>query len=346
MRIVHCIWSLNTGGAETMLIDIANEQARNQDVYVIIVNDSYEQQLVDKLSSDVKVIFNKRKPNTKFPWPLVKLNLTLFRLYPDIVHIHNGALPRAILSVVSRGQFLTVHDLQVPVEPVRRGVKLIAISDAVKEDVQKRTNHQIRTIANGINISAIAKREPKVFSDKMRIIQVARLDAEKKGQDILIQAVALLKQNGIDNIEVDFIGCGQSLEVLQEQTERLCISDKVNFLGLRDRDYIYSHLKDYDLMCHPARYEGFGLTVAEGIAAMLPVLVSDEGGPYEIIDHGKLGYGFKMESAEDCAAKIEHIYNHFQEALSFTSKAYEKVRSCYSIERMVADYIKYYNESL
>ena len=111
---------------------------------------------------------------------------------------------------------------------------------------------------------------------------------------------------------------------------------------LRDREYIYSHLKDYDLMCHPARYEGFGLTVAEGIAAMLPVLVSDEGGPFEIIEHGKLGTAFKMESVDDCAAKIEHIYRNYQEALALTRAAYDKVKTCYSIERMVAEYIDYY----
>jgi hypothetical protein len=31
MRIVHCIWSFTTGGAETMLIDIAKQQAKPED---------------------------------------------------------------------------------------------------------------------------------------------------------------------------------------------------------------------------------------------------------------------------------------------------------------------------
>ena len=344
MKIVHCIWSLNTGGAETMLIDIANEQSKTQDVYVMIVNDSWEESLVDKFSTSVKVIFNKRKPNTKSLWPVLRLNLTPLRLHPDIVHMHNGSLPRIILPQVSRGQFLTVHALQVPIEPVRRSVKLIAISDAVKDDVQSRTNHKIRTIANGINLDAIEKRESKLFSGKMRIIQVARLDADKKGQDILIDAIGLLNKKGIDNIEVDFIGCGPSLDALQKQAKDLNLANRIHFLGLQDRDYIYTHLKDYDLMCHPARYEGFGLTVAEGIAAMLPVLVSDEGGPYEIINHGQLGSTFKMESSEDCAVKIEQILHHYNESLKLTSMAYNKVKLCYSIERMVADYIDYYTD--
>lgn len=47
MKIVHCIWSFHTGGAETMLVDIANEQAKTQNVTIIIVNDSYQKYLID-----------------------------------------------------------------------------------------------------------------------------------------------------------------------------------------------------------------------------------------------------------------------------------------------------------
>lgn len=327
MKIVHCIWGLNTGGSETMLIDIANEQAKTQEVYVVIVNDSYQQFLLDRFSPKVKIILNKRKPNSHSIWSLIRLNWTLLRLSPDIVHIHNSMLPKAIMPFV------------------RHGMKLIAISEAVREDVLSRGKYDIVTIPNGINIEAIEKRSKQMFQGKMRIIQVARLDAEKKGQDILIDALALLKQRGLDGIEVDFIGEGISFEELKSQTERLGISRNVNFLGLRDRSYIYSHLKEYDLMCHPARYEGFGLTVAEGMAAKLPVLVSDDGGPFEIIERGGLGTAFKMENVEDCADKIEYIYKHYQDVMSLVDLAYEHIKTHYSIERMAGEYIRYYQES-
>ena len=41
MKIVHCIFSFNTGGAETMLIDIVNEQIKTQEVTIVIVNHIY-----------------------------------------------------------------------------------------------------------------------------------------------------------------------------------------------------------------------------------------------------------------------------------------------------------------
>ncbi len=81
----------------------------------------------------------------------------------------------------------------------------------------------------------------------------------KKGQDILINAISILKKRNIKNIEVSFIGTGNDIHILKQMADNLGVSEQIHFLGLKDRQYIYSHLKEYDLMCHPARYEGFGL---------------------------------------------------------------------------------------
>lgn len=329
-----------------MLVDIANEQVKTQEVYVLIVNESFQQYLIDKFSPKVNVILNHRKPNSRSILPFIRLNRILRKLHPDVVHLHNVMLARVIMSWVSRGVFLTVHALHLPLKGVRRGIKLIAISEAVKEDVLSRGNYDVVTIPNGISIGCINKREKgkQLSGGKMRIVQVGRLDASKKGQDILIDAISILRKRGNNSIEVDFIGVGTSEVDLKTLAEEKDVIDRIRFVGLRDRDYIYSHLKDYDLMCHPARFEGFGLTVAEGMAAMLPVLVSDEGGPFEIIGHGKYGMAFEMENAEACADKIEYIYKNYSEILRKTTDAYEHVRVFYSIERMVKDYLKIYSK--
>ena len=52
MRIAHIHWSLGTGGIETMLPDIANEQAKTNDVALIIINDWVEPSILAKVNQE------------------------------------------------------------------------------------------------------------------------------------------------------------------------------------------------------------------------------------------------------------------------------------------------------
>ena len=91
---------------------------------------------------------------------------------------------------------------------------------------------------------------------------------------------------------------------LIKMTHELHLDDHVIFEGLKEQTWIYENLCRYDLFIQPSRYEGFGLTVAEAIAAKVPVLVSNIEGPIEIIDGGRLGMTFENKNVDDCANKI------------------------------------------
>lgn len=344
MKIVHCIFSFNTGGAETMLIDIANEQVKTEDVTLMIVNDSFQQFLLDQLDKRIGVIFLNRPAGSHNLFYVFRLNYILWCLHPDVIHVHSVSLLSLILAKAGRGLFYTVHALNISAKHSERATCMFAISDAVKDDMGKRCKCPIVTVPNGIAIEKISQRPAKPFMNELKIVQVARLDADKKGQDILIRALADLRQRGVTNVIVDFIGEGKSLASLRQLAQELGVTSQVHFLGLKDRNYIYSNLCTYDLMCHPARYEGFGLTVAEAMAAKLPVLVSDEGGPYEIIRQCKYGFAFKMEDAEDCAAQIEAILKNYPLALQKTDGAYQHVVENYSIAKMVRNYLRQYKK--
>lgn len=344
MKIAHCIFSFNTGGAETMLIDIVNEQVKTQQVSIVIINDSYQKELLMQIDSRVQLIFLNRKPHSRSIIPILKLNWILYKLNPDIVHVHNYMLPKTIFRVRKCKLFMTVHDLHIPLTYVKHDTYLIAISHAVKEDITSKGDYKTFVIPNGIHIEDIEKRPPHPAGKVFHIVQVASLNAAKKGQDILIKALSTLKNRGITNIDIAFIGAGNDEPKLKTLSEKLGVSQQVHFLGLKSRQYIYSHLKEYDLMCHPSRYEGFGLTVAEGVAAMLPILVPSEGGPFEIIKQGELGYTFSSGDANDCALQIEGILKNYAEALQKTYPAHIYISQHYSIKRMVADYLIAYNQ--
>ena len=340
MKIVHCIFSLTYGGAETLLIDVLNEQAINNSVTLIVINSEYDSELLKTICKKVNIIFIDRKAKSHSILPIIKLNYKLLTIFPDVIHIHNESIARIILPIFMN-LFLTVHRIGVPSRNFHRLKGIYAISEAVNEDVKQKGEYPVITIPNGINLDIIKRRELKKFSNTLRIIQVARLNHHIKGQDILIKAISILTKKGYD-VTVDFIGDGESLKVLETLSQELGVSNRVKFLGLRNREYIYNHLCEYDLLCHPARSEGFGLVVAEGIAAYLPVLVPDKEGAYEVIGYGKYGSAFTYEDEIDCADKIEHIYNNYEEVIKILPVAYKHVKDNYSLSKMVKEYLSNY----
>ena len=111
------------------------------------------------------------------------------------------------------------------------------------------------------------------------------------------------------------------------------------------QSYIFEHLHEYDLFVQPSIFEGFGLTVAEAMAAKIPVLVSENQGPLEIIDNGKYGYSFKNQDVDDCAEKLEMFLNH-QNDSKMVEYAYKRVCECYNVKITAETYLAKYKELL
>ena len=341
MKIIHLVFSFNLGGAETMLIDILNEQSKDNDVSLIIINNSYNVDLLDKIDKKVSLYFIVRQEGSRSMFPLIKLNFLLFRLKPQIIHSHQSAVVKLLLPIFEN-LVLTVHGMGVSSKYFDKYKIIFAISKSVAENILIKGDYNVVIIPNGINTKKIEYKTKSHYKDTFKIIQVARLDAQTKGQDILIKSLAKLKMNGYKNIFVTFIGGGSSYEELKSLSFNKGIDNQIEFLGVRDRDYIYKYLKDYDLMCYPARFEGFGLTVAEAMAAKLPVLVATGDGPYEIIGKGKYGYYFENENVNECAKMILSIISDYKGALMKADLAYEHVVKNYSVNKMVNSYLNQY----
>jgi glycosyltransferase involved in cell wall biosynthesis len=307
MHIVHVFFAFTTGGSETMLVDIMNEQVRANQVSLVIINDLYDAELIGKLSKRITVTRIGRKPGSRNVLKILLLNLVLLRLHPDIIHCHDHTIIRYI-SFAKGIKVLTVHSIRFPIDNFSRYNQLVSISQAVRKDIQVRSGLESVVIYNGIFTENVAVQESEMAFNRVFIIaQIGRLDHEKKGQHILLYALNNLVKSHQTNIRVDFIGEGPSLDYLRQLSEDLEITDYVNFLGLRSRDYIYHHLRDYGLLVQPSLFEGFGLTVAEAMAARVPVLVSDIEGPMEITGNGAYGYCFNSGDSSDCARQIEMI---------------------------------------
>lgn len=345
MKIIHCIYSFNMGGAEVMLINIMNEQVISHNITLIIVNESYSQILLNQVDKRVRIIKLRRPIGSRNPWYFLRLNIILLRSRANVVHLHSSTLVDLLFGIRNKLCY-TCHDIGINFSP-KKVAKVFAISCAVKKDIQERyQSDNVFIITNGIKLEDVKVKESHFLPARrvVKIVNVARLDHEKKGQDILICAIALLRERGIEHLCVDFIGEGNSRKILEKLSENLNVSEQVRFLGLKDRTYIYQHLCDYDFMCHPSRFEGFGLVVAEGMAAKLPVLVATGDGPYEIIGQGKYGFSFENGSVESCADALQYMIQNYHEIVSKLDIAHKHIEKEYSVESMVARYNEAYIE--
>jgi len=306
MKIVHLIWGLEVGGAETMLVDIANAQAREHQVWLLVGNTDVHASILAALSNRVNLVFVGRPPGSRNPWYTLKLLAALRRIGPDVVHVHQESFIR-LKRFIAAPLVLTVHATRSNLHPALEAFDSVCcISEAVRSDVAGRFPAcRLRVIHNGVDFSSLSVKKCYGGAAPFRIVQVSRLDHDTKGQDLLIRALASVHQElGEGRVTIDFIGEGISRGFLESLAAEYRLEGHCRFLGLLARREIYARLADYDLLVQPSRYEGFGLSVVEGIAAGLPVLVSDIEGPLEIIAGGKLGGSFRSEDVADLAGKI------------------------------------------
>lgn len=345
MKIAHLIYAFPTGGKETMLVDIINEQEKYANISLIIVNNRYDKNLILKISDNVTVHLVNRVEGSRNPIPLLKLNYIFVKNKPDVLHCHDDSIVSLILPFIDVEKILTVHTMNISAKYHSKYDQVFAISEAVQNDIQQ-NGFDSKVLYNGIKVEDISFKN-NYDSTVFRIAQVGRLEHEIKGQHILLESLSILiNKYNLENLHIDFIGEGSSLNYLLDITDKLNLKNYVSFLGLRDREYIYSHLKDYDLLVQPSLYEGFGLTIVEALAAGIEVLVSDIDGPLEIID--KLGYGYKFKSgdADDCALKIYEIYsNRNVDALQLSAKLQRQASTeLFDIKNIVENYLAEYSK--
>ena len=344
MKILHIVFSFKYGGIETMLVNIVNEQIKYAHVSIIIINDNYEQTLIDRMNNQVKIIKVNRPLKSKNPYYIAKLNFLILKISPDIIHSHNSSIIKYILPKFRDKAVNTIHDTpnSSHFPYIHSYKKIFAISKSVQKDLKKH-GYESLVIQNGIQTTKFKKRSHQHVSSTFKIVQIGRLEHYKKGQDILIKACSLLIKKESFPIHIDIIGEGSSMEYLIELVKKANLDSYITFLGSKDTNYIEQHLKDYNLLVQPSRIEGFGLTVTEAMAAKVPVLVSGHEGPMEIIDNGKYGFFFINENVHELADKIKEIINMKQQILEYiTEKAIQRVNSHYNIERTAYNYIKHY----
>jgi len=348
MQIVHVVWSLLNGGIETLLVNVANEQSKSCDVKIFVINDRVDFDLIKKIDKKVGLILLNRKLGSKNPLPFLKLNLKLLLMPRSVVNIHFLNIKRMIFT---KSNFIgivhsAVHKLsKIEKKYLSKMKLLIAVSKYVQAELSK-CGHNSILIENGILLPSfrnIEKNYNQTYKTKqIRIVQVGRIHHHHhKGHDVLVYAAKKLTEQGVNNFSIDLIGDGEALPKLKEIVANSGLEKYINFLGNKSQNYIFEHLCEYDLSIQSSLFESFGLTLAESMAAKVPVIASDIPAFCEILDNGKCGYLVQVDNYDALAEKIIGVMNNgYSEQM--INEAYDRVKELYSVEKTAKKYLEIY----
>ncbi len=298
MRITQVMTDLRPAGAERVVADLSIELSRRgHQVEVVGVLPAPARSPVLEALGAAGIPVRSLDLTAKTPWRYRRLGPMLDRFLPDLVHAHlfHAGLAARMTRAGRRAPLVeTVHC--VDRRPGRfwqflleRGTagrvdRFTAVSLAVRDYHARRIGvdpGRFRVIPNGLRpprrpeMDEIAgwKREWGAEPGETVLGSVGRLNRQK-GYDRLLRALPALASRVPSGRRwtLVLIGDGPERRALERRAERAPERIRVVFPGfLPDAA---ARIAAFDLFFMPSRYEGFGLALAEAMAAGVPAVVS------------------------------------------------------------------------
>ena len=162
-----------------------------------------------------------------------------------------------------------------------------------------------------------------------------------KGVDVLLDAMVRL------NAVALIVGEGPQRASLEAQAHRLGVTSRVRFLGSVTDQELASLYRACDVFVLPSvtRQEAFGVVQLEAMAAGKPVVSTDLGtGVGWVNRHGETGYVVPPRDAGALEEAIRRLLDDPDLRRSMGEAAMRRVRSSFTVERMIDDTLALYRD--
>jgi glycosyltransferase involved in cell wall biosynthesis len=171
--------------------------------------------------------------------------------------------------------------------------RVLVPSGYYMDDLEKQgvPRSRMRLFPRGIDSDRFSPeyRNPDFFDryggspEAFKLVYVGRVSREKD-LDVLGESLEILRARGRD-VELFVVGDGPYLpDMVRELTGRGCF-----FTGILKGEELYAAYASADLFVFPSTTDTYGNVVLEAHSSGLPAVVTDMGGPREIIEPGETG---------------------------------------------------------
>ncbi|WP_277957311.1 glycosyltransferase [Anaeromyxobacter sp. SG64] len=205
---------------------------------------------------------------------------------------------------------------------------------------------RVSLVRNGIDLDAfdaaraarLALPLPDVRGRPVAVI-VANMRHEVKRQEDFLEALAIARRERPD-LAAFLVGEGDRVDGLMTLASRLGLDGHAFFLGRRPD--VPAVLARATLGVLSSAQEGLSNAVIEGMAAGLPMVVTDAGGNAELVRHGERGLVVPVGAPAALAASMLQVLAEPARARAFGEAGRRFVEEALSVERMVAEHERLY----
>ncbi|MFP6798941.1 MAG: glycosyltransferase [Pseudomonas sp.] len=238
---------------------------------------------------------------------------------PLLAHLHARYLLRDRCTLR-----LSAVDLAVGVsQPVLAGL----LADGMRES-------RLQVVPNGIDVKRLEKQPVQDMRALLHLPSTTPLLAtlgsliERKGVDIVLEALRQLHADGL----------AAHLLVIGEEPERAALDALAHRLGLRECVHFLGESSTplgilrggVDVLVSGAREEVFGLALAEGSCASLPVVAPRVGGIAEVVEHGHTGLLVPANDSSALASAVARLLRDPVLAKQMGKAGRQRVLQCFT----------------
>lgn len=277
MKIAICINRSSDGGVGTSTYILASGMRKAGHQADILATDGqigsdYERALRDGWPVEAIGVGER--------WLRRRLEITLERLSAYDVVINNHSIETRLLFPALPKHIVRLSVIRSTDAPVIEQGRLnsrfldtlVGISPQVSGLLEKaEVECPVHTIGNAV---ILRNDVLPSFSLPLRILFVGRIEERQKNILILPEIACVLANRGLQ-FTLTIVGDGPHRRELEERIERLGVGQFMRLLGELPREKVWDMFRESHFTILPSNFEGFGLVVAEAMAAGSIPIVSD-----------------------------------------------------------------------
>jgi glycosyltransferase involved in cell wall biosynthesis len=182
-----------------------------------------------------------------------------------------------------------------------------------------------------LRVEPLSAALPEVGGSPVAVL-VANMRHEVKRQEDFLAALAHVRR-AVPEVKAFLVGEGTRREELERMAHQLGLGEAIHFLGSRGDVAAILARGTFGVLC--SRQEGLSNAVMEGMAAGLPMVVTDAGGNAELVKDGERGYVVPPQQPEALAQAMLRVLADPERARRMGAAARRFVEQELTLQQMI-----------